>query len=123
MKTKEDWNQLNTEEQRVILHKGTEYPFTGKYDKFYEKGVYVCKQCETPLYTSNAKFNSGCGWPAFDQEIKGAVKKVLDKDGRRTEIICAHCEGHLGHVFFGERFTSTDTRHCVNSVSLKFMPD
>lgn len=123
MKTKEDWNQLNTEEQRVILHKGTEYPFTGKYDKFYEKGVYVCKQCETPLYTSNAKFNSGCGWPAFDQEIKGAVKKVLDKDGRRTEIICAHCEGHLGHVFFGERFTSTDTRHCVNSVSLKFMAD
>lgn len=123
MKAKEDWNQLNTEEQRVILHKGTEYPFTGKYDKFYEEGIYVCKQCESPLYVSNAKFNSGCGWPAFDQEIAGAVKKVLDKDGRRTEIICAHCEGHLGHVFFGEGFTQTNTRHCVNSISMKFLAD
>ncbi len=123
MKAKEDWNQLNTEEQRVILYKGTEYPFTGKYDKFYEEGIYVCRQCESPLYVSNAKFNSGCGWPAFDQEIAGAVKKVLDKDGRRTEIICAHCEGHLGHVFFGEGFTQTNTRHCVNSISLKFIAE
>lgn len=123
MKDKKNWNTLTEFEQQVILHKGTEYPYTGVYDKFYEKGVYVCKQCETPLYTSNAKFNSGCGWPAFDQEIAGAVKKLLDKDGKRTEIVCAHCEGHLGHVFFGERFTSTDTRHCVNSVSLKFIAD
>ena len=113
-------NKLTPEEERIILHKGTEYPFTGKYDKHYEEGIYLCRQCDTPLYTSASKFNSGCGWPAFDDNIEGAVKSVPDKDGRRTEIVCANCGGHLGHVFVGEQFTATNTRHCVNSISLDF---
>ena len=119
----ENWNQLSSEERYVIENKGTEYPFTGVYDKFYEKGIYVCKRCEAPLYTSESKFNSGCGWPAFDSNIEINVERVLDADGRRVEIICRNCKGHLGHVFEGEGFTETNTRHCVNSISIKFIPD
>jgi peptide-methionine (R)-S-oxide reductase len=121
--SKDQWNALNTEEERVIVHKGTEMPFTGEYNSFKGEGTFVCRRCEHPLYHSDAKFNSGCGWPSFDDEISGNVKRVLDKDGRRTEIVCAHCGGHLGHVFEGERFTQKDTRHCVNSVSIRFVAD
>jgi peptide-methionine (R)-S-oxide reductase len=119
----ENWNTLSSEEKYVIERKGTEYSFTGIYDKFFEKGTYVCKRCEAPLYSSESKFNSGCGWPAFDSNIETNVERVLDADGRRTEIICRNCKGHLGHVFEGERFTETNTRHCVNSISIKFIPD
>jgi len=119
---KENWNQLNNEESSVIIRKGTEMPYTGQYDSFYEEGTFVCRQCEAPLYTSNSKFNSGCGWPAFDETIPDSVKEITDADGRRTEIVCANCEGHLGHVFRGERLTAKNTRHCVNSVSIKFVP-
>ena len=114
------YNELTDEEKYVIENKGTEYPFTGKYNDFYEEGIFTCKKCNTPLYKSEDKFKSGCGWPSFDDEIKGAVKRVPDKDGRRVEIVCASCGGHLGHVFEGERLTSKDTRHCVNSISLDF---
>lgn len=114
------YNELNDEEKYVIENKGTEYPFTGRYNDFYEEGVFTCKKCDAPLYKSEDKFKSGCGWPSFDDEIKGAVKRVPDRDGRRVEIVCASCGGHLGHVFEGERLTSKDTRHCVNSISLNF---
>ena len=120
-KNQEDWNELTQEEQRVILNKGTEMPFTGEYDNFKEEGVFICRQCEQPLYTSSDKFSSGCGWPSFDDEIKGAVERVLDKDGRRVEIICYNCKGHLGHVFEGESFTPKNTIYCVNSISMKFV--
>ncbi|PUE65524.1 methionine-R-sulfoxide reductase [Arcobacter caeni] len=114
------YNELNDEEKYVIENKGTEYPFSGKYDDFNEKGIFTCKKCDAPLYKSEDKFKSGCGWPSFDDEIKGAVKRVPDKDGRRVEIVCSTCGAHLGHVFEGERLTSKDTRHCVNSISLNF---
>jgi len=117
------FNPLTLEEQRVILHKGTELPYTGEYTDNKEKGTYVCKQCNTPLYKSNDKFDSHCGWPSFDDEIEGAVTRLPDADGRRTEIICSTCKGHLGHVFFGEGFTQKNTRHCVNSISLIFIPE
>ena len=115
-------NRLTDIERYVMEQKGTERPFTGEYYDFFEEGTYVCKRCGTALYRSNDKFRSGCGWPSFDDEIKGAVKRILDADGRRTEIQCAKCGAHLGHVFIGEGFTPKDTRHCVNSVSLKFVP-
>ena len=114
------YNDLTAEEVRVIENKGTEMPFTGKYDKFYEAGVYHCKKCNTPLFNSNDKFDSGSGWPSFDDSIQGAVKSIPDADGSRVEIVCANCDGHLGHVFMGEQLTPKSRRHCVNSVSLDF---
>lgn|SRR5690554_4645742 len=116
-----NWNKLTPKEAVVILNKGTEYPFTGEYVDLFKKGTYVCRQCETPLYRSEDKFHSSCGWPSFDDEIPGTVMKTMDADGRRVEITCANCGGHLGHVFKGEQFTPKNTRHCVNSISLKFI--
>ncbi|MDO8498149.1 MAG: methionine-R-sulfoxide reductase [bacterium] len=115
-------NKLTPEEERVIVHKGTEAPFRGEYDTKFDEGTYVCRRCETPLYMSTSKFHSGCGWPSFDQEIEGVVTRISDSDGMRTEIVCNTCNAHLGHVFTGEGYTDKNTRHCVNSISLKFIP-
>jgi methionine-R-sulfoxide reductase len=116
------YNELTPEEKFVIEKKGTEPPFTGEYDDFYNAGTYICRRCNAVLYRSEDKFDAGCGWPAFDDEVPGAVRRLPDPDGMRVEIECANCGAHLGHVFEGERLTAKDTRHCVNSLSMKFVP-
>ena len=117
------YNDLTNEERRVIEDKGTEAPFSGEYDDFYEDGTFICRRCNSPLFSAKAKFDADCGWPAFDDTFEGAVKEIPDADGERTEIECANCGAHLGHVFRGEKITEKDTRHCVNSVSIKFVPE
>lgn len=116
------WNKLTPEEQYVIERKGTEYAFEGEYDDFFQEGSYICRRCNALLYQSSHKFSSGCGWPAFDDEVPGAVTRHPDRDGLRVEIVCTACAGHLGHVFVGERMTPKNTRHCVNSLSIRFVP-
>lgn len=118
-----EFNELNDAEEHVILRKGTERPFTGKYTDWKAQGTFICRRCNLPIYHSNNKFDSRCGWPSFDEHLEESVERVPDADGRRTEIICANCHGHLGHVFEGEGFTPKDTRHCVNSISMRFVPD
>ena len=114
--------KLTPEEERIIVHKGTEAPFSGKYNKHYEKGTYTCRRCSAPLFESSSKFKSDCGWPSFDDQIGPSVKQLPDADGRRKEIICAKCDAHLGHIFLGERFTPKNARYCVNSISMDFIP-
>ena len=125
LQSKDYFKNLTSKERKIIVDKGTERPYTGKYNNHYKKGTYVCKACSNPLFKSNTKFDSKCGWPSFDKEIEGSVIKIPDYSlgMKRTEIICSKCKGHLGHVFYGERFTKENTRHCVNSISLNFIED
>jgi len=117
------YNQLSAQESTVINNKGTEAPFTGEYDNFYVDGTFICRKCNNPLFSSKAKFDAHCGWPAFEDTISGGVKELDDEDGFRTEIQCANCDAHLGHVFKGEQLTDKNTRHCVNSISIKFITE
>ena len=125
LQSKDYFKNLTSKERKIIVDKGTERPYTGKYNNHYKKGTYVCKACSNPLFKSNTKFDSKCGWPSFDKEIEGSVIKIPDYilGIKRTEIVCSKCKGHLGHVFYGERFTKENTRHCVNSISLNFIED
>ena len=125
LQSKDYFKNLTSKERKIIVDKGTERPYTGKYNNHYKKGTYVCKACSNPLFKSNTKFDSKCGWPSFDKEIEGSVIKIPDYSlgMKRTEIVCSKCKGHLGHVFYGERFTKENTRHCVNSISLNFIQD
>ncbi|HKO41635.1 MAG TPA: methionine-R-sulfoxide reductase [Nitrososphaeraceae archaeon] len=116
------YNKLNPEEERVIIGKATEPPFTGEYDNFYEDGTFICRRCNMPLFSSKSKFDSGCGWPSFDEYFPNAIKHIPDPDGIRTEIECANCNAHLGHEFLGEQLTDKNTRECVNSLSIRFIP-
>ncbi len=117
----DSWRKLTPQEEAVIVKKGTERPFSGRFDKFHDQGTYICRRCGAALYRSDDKFDAGCGWPSFDAEIAGAVKRLPDPDGQRIEIECARCGAHLGHVFTGEKLTRRDIRHCVNSISLDFV--
>ena len=117
-----NYNKLNSEEERVIVDKATEPPFTGEYDNFYQDGIYICRRCNTPLFSSKSKFNSGCGWPSFDEYYPNAIRHVPDPDGIRVEIECANCNAHLGHEFLGEGLTDKNRRECVNSLSIRFIP-
>ena len=117
-----NYNELSPEEERIIVHKATEIPFTGKYDNFYEDGTFICRRCNAPLFSSKSKFDAGCGWPSFDESFPNAVKRVPDHDGIRTEIECENCGAHLGHEFLGENLTNKNTRECVNSLSIRFIP-
>ena len=125
LQSKDYFKNLTSKERKIIVDKGTERPYTGKYNNHYKKGTYICKACSNPLFKSNTKFDSKCGWPSFDKEIEGSVIKIPDYSlgMKRTEIVCSKCKGHLGHVFYGERFTKENTRHCVNSISLNFIED
>jgi peptide-methionine (R)-S-oxide reductase len=117
-----NYNKLTREQERVITHKATEAPFTGEYDEFYEDGTFICRRCNAPLFSSRSKFNAGCGWPSFDESLSNAIKRIPDLDGVRTEIQCTNCGGHLGHEFLGEGLTDKNTRECVNSLSIRFVP-
>jgi peptide-methionine (R)-S-oxide reductase len=117
-----NYNKLTREQERVITHKATEAPFTGEYDEFYEDGTFICRRCNAPLFSSSSKFNAGCGWPSFDESLSNAIKRIPDPDEVRTEIQCTNCGGHLGHEFLGEGLTDKNTRECVNSLSIRFVP-
>lgn len=117
------YNKLTKEEENIIVNKSTEYPFTGIYDDFYQDGTYICKRCNLPLFKAKDKFDAGCGWPAFDDSIEGALQRNIDKDGSRVEIVCKNCKAHLGHEFIGEQLTSKNTRECVNSLSIVFIKE